>query len=341
MKGLGTLRRALKRLLKSPATQPVILMYHQVAERRLDPWGLCVTPAHFAEHLQVLRESAHVISLDELLRARRSGQIPQRTVAITFDDGYAGNLYHAKPLLERYEMPATIFVTTGTLGSGREFWWDELERLLLQPGRLPGELCLKIGDRQHWWKVTGVEYTPDDYRRDFQIKPWQAEPGSRLAFYHLIWKHFRPLPVGEIARLLDEIVAWAGADRIARPDYCPLTAEELGVLADNGTVTIGAHSVTHPVLPSLPRDVQRQEIGQSKAKLESLLGRTITSFAYPFGQYAPDTLSLIREAEFACACSTAHKPVGRNTDPFELPRFGVLDCNGERFGSYLSDCFRA
>ena len=65
------------------------------------------------------------------------GDVPSAGVVVTFDDGYADNFHNAKPLLERYEIPATVFVTTGYLQDQREFWWDELERILLQPGTLP------------------------------------------------------------------------------------------------------------------------------------------------------------------------------------------------------------
>jgi peptidoglycan/xylan/chitin deacetylase (PgdA/CDA1 family) len=74
-------------------------------------------------------------------------------VAVTFDDGYADNLLNGKPLLECYDVPVTVFVTSGYVGAGREFWADELERLFLQPGTLRQELCLAIKGRTHQWDL--------------------------------------------------------------------------------------------------------------------------------------------------------------------------------------------
>jgi peptidoglycan/xylan/chitin deacetylase (PgdA/CDA1 family) len=151
--GSGKLRQTLWRIRRKLASKALILMYHRVAEVDLDPWGLCVTPQYFAEHLSVLQKYAHPISLQQLTQAHRKGKIPHRAVAITFDDGYADNLYNAKPLLERYNIPATVFVATGQIGSQREFWWDELERVLVQPGTLPEKLCLEINGSTHQWEL--------------------------------------------------------------------------------------------------------------------------------------------------------------------------------------------
>ncbi len=79
----------------------IVLLYHRVARIAVDPWGLCVTPEHFVEHLEVLRKCQR-ISLDQIhVREWFSGTRAPR-VAITFDDGYADNLYQAAPLLEQY-----------------------------------------------------------------------------------------------------------------------------------------------------------------------------------------------------------------------------------------------
>src|SRR5215212_5224770 len=131
----------------------LILLYHRVAKLHSDLWSLAVTPEHFAEHLEVLRQYAHPIRLQHLPQALSDGNIPNRSVVVTFDDGYADNLHSAKPLLKRYDIPATFFLTTGYVGKEREFWWHELERLLLQPGTLPGRLRLKIDGNIYRWEL--------------------------------------------------------------------------------------------------------------------------------------------------------------------------------------------
>lgn len=105
----------------------IILLYHRVACVESDPWSLCVTPTHFAEHMEVLQRYARV-RLDQMNRAgRRFGGQP--AVAVTFDDGYADNPRAAAPILKRYDTPATFFIATAYIGGSREFWWDELERV--------------------------------------------------------------------------------------------------------------------------------------------------------------------------------------------------------------------
>ena len=103
--------------------EPLVLLYHSIAEVPGDP--LRVSPERFGEQLDVLKELTEPVPLRDL--AHR-GPSP-RHVAVTFDDGYADNLTTARPALERRGIPATIFVATGALRSGAEFWWDELERL--------------------------------------------------------------------------------------------------------------------------------------------------------------------------------------------------------------------
>ena len=97
----------------------VILMYHSVSRIGADPWGLRVAPRQFAEHMAVLRTHTNPIRLDELASAT-VGDGTRRPVVVTFDDGYADNLLHALPILERYRIHATIFVATGFVGSQRE-----------------------------------------------------------------------------------------------------------------------------------------------------------------------------------------------------------------------------
>jgi peptidoglycan/xylan/chitin deacetylase (PgdA/CDA1 family) len=112
-----------------PRSRTIILMYHRIARVRLDPWSMCVSPEHFAEHLQVLQKY-HRVPLEHLKPGGGWSLRGKLSVAITFDDGYADNLFDGARLLKRYDTPATFFITTGYIGGDREFWWDEVEQLV-------------------------------------------------------------------------------------------------------------------------------------------------------------------------------------------------------------------
>src|SRR3954469_24009177 len=130
-------QRLTGRLRRYLSSNAVILMYHRVADLDADPWGLSVSPTHFEEHLRVLRSLGTVMSLTQLVDGLQQGRIPRRAVVVTFDDGYADNVEVALPLLEQHRVSSTVFLASGAIDRQREFWWDELERILLQPGRLP------------------------------------------------------------------------------------------------------------------------------------------------------------------------------------------------------------
>jgi peptidoglycan/xylan/chitin deacetylase (PgdA/CDA1 family) len=312
-------------------------MYHRITEVDIDPWGLCVIPQHFAKHLEVLQKYAQPISLQKLAQAHRDGNIPHKAVAITFDDGYADNLHYAKPLLERYGIPATIFISTGYVGKQREFWWDELERLLLQPGKLPEKLTLNISGNIHNWELgAAVDYTTEEYQRDRTSKAWEAKPGSRMFFYYSIWQVLRPLPEAERRKLLvDQILAWASAEAKPRSTHRSLFPEELSTLAQGELVEIGAHTVTHSFLSAQPTALQLDEIKQSKVDLEQMINRPVMSFSYPFGDRTSETIEITRLVGFDCACSTAQDIVWHKSNRFDLPRLAVENWNGEEFAKQL------
>ncbi len=161
----------------------LILMYHHVCDGRPDPFSLSVSPANFAAHLEVMKEHAYPLSLQQLNRAVLDRELQPRSVAITFDDGYASNLLAAKPLLQRHGIPATVFVTTGFLGSKRELWWDQLGRIFLEPGTLPSKLLLSIKGNSYSWELgEAQEYTVADSQR---YRSWKAEEEPPTARYSL------------------------------------------------------------------------------------------------------------------------------------------------------------
>jgi peptidoglycan/xylan/chitin deacetylase (PgdA/CDA1 family) len=121
------MRPTVRSLRSLVARRPLVLVYHRIAFLPSDRWGLAVSPEAFDAQLRLLRRFFRPVALHALLDAvqREDGR---GCVAVTFDDGYADNYSAALPLLEKHGIPATFFVTSDPVETGREFWWDELER---------------------------------------------------------------------------------------------------------------------------------------------------------------------------------------------------------------------
>jgi peptidoglycan/xylan/chitin deacetylase (PgdA/CDA1 family) len=150
------------------------------------------------------------------------------------------------------------------------------------------------------------------------------------------------LPDSERLNLLNELLAWARAEPQVRPTHRALSLQEIVTLAQGKLIEIGSHTVTHPVLSTLCGDLQRNEVQQSKVMLEEILGHPVISFAYPYGArstYTDETITIVRAAGFACACSTLTGFVERGVDCFQLSRVQVQDWNGEEFARQLSIWF--
>ena len=334
----------LRRKNRQPAPRSgnaLILLYHRVAGVRSDPWSLAVTPRHFEEHLEVLRRDARPIRLEQLSKSLVDGELPERAVAVTFDDGYADNLYNARPLLEHYDVPATIFLPSGLIGGEREFWWDELERLMLQPGKLREDrLVLDLHGTTYKWQLgDATNYTREEFRRNRRWRAWEEPPTSRHSLYKSLWELMHPMTERERWEILDQLRAWAGAQPAPRTSHRLLSLEEVNTLAQEDLIEIGAHTVTHPTLSALPVEAQRSEIVQSKSDLEEIVGRPVGTFAYPFGRrsdYDSRTVALVTESGFTCACCNFPGSVDLSCDRLQLPRLLVEDWDGDEFAARLS-----
>jgi peptidoglycan/xylan/chitin deacetylase (PgdA/CDA1 family) len=307
------------RFARRTLSRALILLYHRVTSVKPDPQALCVRPENFEAHLDVVQRLAGPTALADLRAARGP------SVAVTFDDGYVDNLTDAAPLLEAAGVPATIFVVSGQVGSSSEFWWDDLERLLLGSHALPEAIDL-AGERVELSgpRVDAPEWTLLD----------DDAPSARHAAYRQVGKRFRFFDPETRERALEQLRGVAGIPPEARPSHRAVTADELVELAGYSCVEIGAHTVRHPSLASLPVEDQRSEIRASKAQLEAMLGTEVRTFSYPYGgspDYSADTVREARDAGFALACANVEGLVRRRTDPFELPRFLVRDWDGDEF----------
>lgn len=330
-------RRGLDRLLH-PGGRGAVILYHRVAERISDPYGLCIPPALFEEQVRAIAEVGRPLPLDDFAAALRTRALPDRAIAVSFDDGYIDNLEVAKPILERHGVPGLVFMTTGAGGRTREFWWDELERVLLQPGELPPRLELTITGTRHHFDL-GADRTCTAAQQARQ-RSWhlldETAPGARHEAFRQLYQLVQPLAPAERTRVLDELLAWAGEDAAhVRPDRRVLKAAEVAALVRDGTMSVGAHTVNHPALPSQPPDVTRMELEQSRQTLAEWCGTPVRGFAYPYGLYDDAAVNAARDAGFDYACSGVYSAARPGTDPFLIPRIEAAAVSGSEFREML------
>jgi peptidoglycan/xylan/chitin deacetylase (PgdA/CDA1 family) len=299
----------------------VALCYHRVGRLPHDPFGLAVTPEHFAEQLEVIRRH-RPLALADLAGEIRAGDVRPGGVAVTFDDGYRDNLAVAAPLLERAGVPATVFVTTGLTGTRDAVWWEELDDLVLAGSPPSPEVTLQ---------------GPQD-ARTFRFDGPGGQGGGGIE----IWAWIRTWALAEIQDVLDQLRTWRGRTALQRDDTLRvMDASELRRLSALGHMDVGAHTRTHPVLAAQSPEVQRAEIAGSRADLEAWLEAPVRGFAYPFGkpgvEYAPQSAALVRDAGFDWACAIHPRPVTRRTRVHEIPRHVPPDIGGEDFERWLRD----
>lgn len=265
----------------------------------------------FDDILGWLAQWFHVLPLDSAARMLRSGALPARAAAITFDDGYADNATHALPILQRHGMQATFFVATSFLDGGR-MWNDSvIEAVRAFRGKALDLRDAGLGSY-------GLE----------------SEEQRGIAIDALLG-HIKYLEPRERQDAVAHVVDVAGA---SLPDNLMMRSEQVLALRNAG-MQIGAHTCSHPILEKIPDGQAQSEITNSKTSLESLLGEPVSLFAYPNGKpgvdYSARHVAMVRQAGYVAAVSTAPGAAMQTTDIHQLPRFTPWDRTRSRYGLRL------
>lgn len=278
-----------------------VLIFHRVRPHKDGLFPNEPDAEEFELHMKWVRRWFHVLPLDQAIAQLRSGTLPARAAAITFDDGYADNCTVAMPILRDLGLHATFFIATGYLDGGR-MWNDTLiEAVRAAPGPHLDLDALQLG--RH---TIG---TPAERRSAI------LNIIGRLKYYALDQRQ----------RLADAVAAHVGAEL---PRDLMLSTAQLRKLVQGG-MGIGAHTVNHPILANVPNDVACKEIVAGKRRLEALLDRPVTLFAYPNGKPSRDYnaahVRMVREAGFDAALSTAWGAAKFGCDLYQIPRFTPWD----------------
>lgn len=290
-------------LLGTKNTQRLtILTYHRIMLDRDFMRAGEPTVTQFEWQMQLLQRYFTPLSLTESLSLMEYGELPERAVCVTFDDGYADNEELALPVLKRLGIPATVFVTTGYLNGGR-MWNDTIIETL----RIVRDKTIDLTEVG----LDSYEITQQSDRPKIaamiikQVKHWTPEQRARaVAAVESLDKN------GEL------------------PTNLMMTDAQVRNLSDNG-VDIGAHTQTHPILSTLDLEQAKKEIFDAKVELESMIGKPVAHFAYPNGRpeidYQIEHRDLAEVADYNCAVSTQWGVASLLSDRWQLPRFTPWD----------------
>jgi peptidoglycan/xylan/chitin deacetylase (PgdA/CDA1 family) len=328
-------RGILNKIKKIFEHKAIVLMYHRIAESESDVWEIAVSPERFEQHLKVLQKMGNTVHLQQLASSINSHHLPKNSIAITFDDGYIDNFKIAKPLLEKYGLPATFFITSSN--NEKEFWWDELERIILFAEHLPQVFSLPIGEETIAYELKNETYLTEETRQKHRL--WKActeePPTIRARLFYKLWQLLKPLSYTEQQQHLQMLRKWANLPLLVRDDYKVMSPGELKQLALNNLFTIGAHTVTHPALGHHNAGFQKREISENKKFLEEIVNHDINLLAYPYGNYNEETLQIVSDSGFHAAFTTEEKTVKEKSPISGLGRFQVKNLTGAEFKDQL------
>lgn len=257
-------------------------MYHRVSPCRDDFFPSSISPEIFEQQIRYLRSNFQIVSLEDLARSISSStSLPKKAVAITFDDGYKDNFVYAYPILEKYCIPAIIFLITGHINSETLFWWDLISYI--------------------------TKYARGDELSSKNIGTYSLISKScRLHAEKCIIKILKRLSLQKRWSIIQELLLDSGVsvvDNIGKDTV--LSWSDVKEMS-KGEITFGAHTVNHPILTQESMEVVRKEILQSKADIERRLSKTVNFFSYPNGYFNDEIMNAVKEAGFSCA--TATKP---------------------------------
>jgi peptidoglycan/xylan/chitin deacetylase (PgdA/CDA1 family) len=290
----------------APSRKVAILRYHAICGAEGHGYAspaICISPSAFEAHVRYLTANYRVLALPDVVTALWSGQsLPPNAVVLTFDDGYADN-FEAARTLHRYGATGTFYLTAGCLDGGQPFWPAEIRHLLSVIPR--SELVL----------------TSDDDPVAISLATDQA----RQAAIDRLTRLFKSRSISVRERLRDELRRAAGNPRLPR---FMLTWEQVREMHGMG-MTVGAHTMTHPNLPSAGLTDAAVEIQGSRERLEQEIGAPVTMFSYPNGgaerYYTRELQRLVASAGFASATTSRNGFATATSDPYALERVQVRE----------------
>lgn len=266
---------------------------------------MMVTVGQFESMLQMIRKYYHPLTLSEAVRKIKAGESFERdTVVITFDDGYLDVYQHAYPLLLKYNIPATLFLTTGVIGDEvRYLWWDEIDYYCHVGGRNLPDLD---------------DSFPEEFKTVTRLM--KQLPNHRTSE---IEREIRAILLGASIDQRNRFIEKLGASVSGEDKRLPLMLSWDNVREMSDLVEMSNHTMNHRLLDELDAAEVEYEITASKKCIEEVTGKPCQGLAYPGGAYTPEVVEIAKQHGIEHAVTTYFSNNSHNTNLLALDRKDV------------------
>ncbi len=306
-----SLRYNCRRLFQGPYL--TVLCYHRIMDTPPDfPFDSDLVSAslnQFEQQLSYVSKKYEVINFRILHHYIKQGDFPPKALIITFDDGYEDNYLNAYPLLKKFDLTATMFVTAGFINKNRLFWWDKIAYLIKKSGRH----SLEIED-------------PVNLSLKFDHYSGRQECAGKVI------KRAKKLPEEAKERLIQRIQEQLEVNLPGEETGYTMKWDHLKEMSDNG-IEIGAHSINHPIFSNVDESRLRKEVAAPKKMIEEKIGCEVITFGSPGrGIMTPgqrkefERLLTVTIRESGYHFSTMYKwglALGKSFDPYSVERIGI------------------
>jgi peptidoglycan/xylan/chitin deacetylase (PgdA/CDA1 family) len=262
----------------------------------------------FDDLLGRLAAAFDVISLHEALDRLAGGARGRNAVVVTLDDGYRDNYTHALPILKKHGVPATVFLETAAVDRRSLSWIQKFFFVDKQRGSeyIAHEYAHRTKDPHVASKLSSAAFTSDNVEYALKkILKYEVDATERESIF-------------------DDLFKALGGEDPALLDGAYLNWDEVRAMAEEG-VTIGCHTMNHPILSTLTKEEARLEIREAKRLIEEKCGFEVDTFAYPWGRswdFNDDTIEVLKEEGFVCGLAMDETSTIPGThDAYRLSRF--------------------
>jgi peptidoglycan/xylan/chitin deacetylase (PgdA/CDA1 family) len=288
-----------------------ILMFHRVQPadesrpRLFANAYLEVTPGYLQDTIDYFRRRGYAfIRVEEVTDYLRNDRTGRPFVVYTFDDGYRDNFEFGLPVFRRNDVPFCVNVTTGFPDHTVRMWWNALERLVLSGDAL----TVRIHDEERTFPT--------------------ANDAERTAAFAAMSRWLKYTKGSSLDKRIGQLLAPFGIDPLDEVRELAASWDEIRDASREPLLTLGGHTISHPVLAELTEAAAFDEVVRGKQRLEAELGREVTHFAYPYGgpgEISDRDVGLVERAGFASATTTYSSNVhmAHADHPFSLPRIAV------------------